>query len=409
VTGEYPPTIGGVSDYTRNVAEGLAADGETVEVFAPRPVEQGEKSIDCNCLLVRWLPDQFSLRGLRSLRRCLNRAPSGGRLFVQYVPHAFGWKGMNILLCLWLARQRRHCLWIMFHEVAYPLEPGQRWRHSFLARVNQWMARQLLNSADRVFISTPAWLPLLEFLKGRKVEATWLPIFSNFEQFDGKNTYTHDTFNDSYHGIRLIGHFGTFGKHIRELLEAIVPSILEHCPNTRFLFIGRGSCRWTEHLENMVPGLRGRVMGTGELDAEGIIRYMRRCQLLVQPYPDGVNSRRSSLMCALALGCPLVTQAGPLTEPIWFESGATRLVASANPKEWVAATRRLLECPGEREELGRRAKALYWNRFSLRRTLDVLLSETPTNGCNTPRGAVLGDLIHQHYQLVSPPQSPPTS
>ena len=84
-------------------------------------------------------------------------------------------------------------------------------------------------------------------------------------------------------------------------------------------------------------------------------------------------------MCPLALGCPLVTQAGPLTEPIWYESGATRLVAGPNPKDWVAATVQLLESPAEREELTRNAKALYWNTFSLRRTLDVLLSDTPTD------------------------------
>jgi hypothetical protein len=249
------------------------------------------------------------------------------------------------------------------------------------------MARRLTNAAERIFISTPAWLPLLEFLTGRKVDATWLPVFSNFEQF-GENTYTSssDSLNDCKPAIRLIGHFGTFGKHTTEMLEAIVPSILEHCADVRFLFIGRGSCQWAKHFENTVPCSRGRIMGTGELEAEGIIRYMRQCELLIQPYPDGVTSRRGSMMCPLALGCALVTQAGPLTEPIWYESGATRLVYSPNPKEWVAATRRLLESPAEREELGRRAKALYWKRFSLRRTLDVLLSETPADYAEEARG-----------------------
>jgi hypothetical protein len=240
------------------------------------------------------------------------------------------------------------------------------------------MARRLLNAAERVFISTPAWLPLLEFLAGRKVDATWLPVFSNFEQFGG-NTYTtsSDSPDDCKPSIRLIGHFGTFGKHTSEMLEAIVPSILKQCADVRFLFIGRGSYQWAKQFENTVPWSRGRIMGTGELKAEGIIRYIRKCELLIQPYPGGVNSRRGSVMCPLALGCAVVTHAGPLTEPIWYESGATQLVSSPNPKEWVAATRRLLESPAEREELGRRAKALYWKRFSLRRTLDVLLSETP--------------------------------
>ena len=35
ITGEYPPQPGGVSDYTRLVAEGLAAAGDAVTVWAP--------------------------------------------------------------------------------------------------------------------------------------------------------------------------------------------------------------------------------------------------------------------------------------------------------------------------------------------------------------------------------------
>jgi hypothetical protein len=35
ITGEYPPQAGGVSDYSRVVARGLAAAGDTVHVYAP--------------------------------------------------------------------------------------------------------------------------------------------------------------------------------------------------------------------------------------------------------------------------------------------------------------------------------------------------------------------------------------
>src|SRR5262245_21163027 len=112
VTGEYPPELGGVSDYTSVVAEALVANGETVEVFVPSPEDDQEFSECRNGVNIRWLPDHFCWRGLARLKRSLANAPAGGRLLVQYVPHAFGWKAMNIPLILWLSGQRRHSLWV---------------------------------------------------------------------------------------------------------------------------------------------------------------------------------------------------------------------------------------------------------------------------------------------------------
>lgn len=104
LTGEYPPQSGGVSDYTRLVAEGLAASGDEVAVYAP-PQQIGPDP-DCPGVQVRRLPDRFGLRGLRRLDRELaNERP--GRILVQYVPHAFGMKAMNLPFAAWVALRAR--------------------------------------------------------------------------------------------------------------------------------------------------------------------------------------------------------------------------------------------------------------------------------------------------------------
>src|ERR1043165_2729419 len=98
LTGEYPPQPGGVSDYTQGVAEALTAEGNEVEIWAP-PTEGTDITKDG--LAVHRLPDRFGPRSLTRLDRGLHRRP--GRVLVQYTPHAFGWKGMNLLLVAWLA------------------------------------------------------------------------------------------------------------------------------------------------------------------------------------------------------------------------------------------------------------------------------------------------------------------
>src|SRR5262245_59769784 len=56
VTGEYPPQPGGVADYTRLVAQGLAAAGDTVHVWAARA--PGDTPQDVGVTVHR-LPDHF--------------------------------------------------------------------------------------------------------------------------------------------------------------------------------------------------------------------------------------------------------------------------------------------------------------------------------------------------------------
>ena len=103
LTGEYPPQPGGVSDYTRNVARGLAQAGQAVRVFAPACV--GADPADAGVRVQR-LSGGFGARGLKRLGAELATAGAQDRLLVQYAPHAFGWKGMNVPFCLWLRARK---------------------------------------------------------------------------------------------------------------------------------------------------------------------------------------------------------------------------------------------------------------------------------------------------------------
>ena len=137
LTGEYPPDPGGVSDYTRLVARGLADAGDRVVVWAP-PFSSGQLSDGVN-VEVRRLPDCFGRRSLKTIAEALDGSVGPHRLLVQYVPHAFGWKGANLPFCLWLRGRRRDRVWIMFHEVAYPFDANAGLRPNALAVVNRVM------------------------------------------------------------------------------------------------------------------------------------------------------------------------------------------------------------------------------------------------------------------------------
>ena len=168
LTGEYPPQHGGVSDYTRLVAEGLAAVGDEVAVYAP-PQGLGPDSAPPG-VQVRRLPDRFGLRGLRWLDRELVRCRPD-RVLIQYVPHAFGWKAMNLPFVAWVLIRRvrrRDDVRVMFHEVAFPWV-RRPLRHNVLAAVNRVMAAVLLRACTRAYVSHPGLGAASAAARGRAV------------------------------------------------------------------------------------------------------------------------------------------------------------------------------------------------------------------------------------------------
>jgi glycosyltransferase involved in cell wall biosynthesis len=370
ITGEYPPQPGGVSDYTRMVARGLAAAGDDVRVWAPDARALGTADPG---VAVYPLSPRFDALDLARLGRALDSLPRPYRLLVQYVPHAFGWKAMNLPFCLWLLGRRRDGIWIMFHEVAFPLRWARPLPHIVLGVVTRMMAAVAARAAERIFVSIPAWESMLRRVARCRRPVTWLPIPSSLpsEADPSVVAATRARLAPGRHET-LIGHFGTFGRHIAPLLAAILPPLVEADAGRRALLVGRGGREFVVDLLRRHPKLAERVHAPGELPADTAAAHLAACDLLVQPYPDGVSSRRTSLMAGLALGLPIVTNEGPLTEPLWRDTCGVVLVADASPAAFASATDRLSLDGKARAELGVRARALYAERFALKHTLKAL-------------------------------------
>jgi hypothetical protein len=75
------------------------------------------------------------------------------------------------------------------------------------------------------------------------------------------------------------------------------------------------------------------------------------------------------------LGLPILTTEGPLSEPLWRESGAVALVPVASAPELVHRAESLLMDRGQCCRLGERARALYRSQFALEHTIRALRSE----------------------------------
>ena len=370
LTGEYPPQSGGVSDYTRQLARRLGEAGDRVEVWAP-PCEEpdGLRILDPGVTVHR-LPDSFGPRSLWRLTRAFNRMPAPRRVLVQYVPHAFGYRGANVLFCLWLRSRHRECVSVMFHEVMFLAEGDRRLSRIALSVANRLMARLAAGAATRVFVSIPGWRRMLEPWLRPGTAVTWLPVPSTIPVIDDPAAVA--AIRARYAGRHLlVGSFGTYGRELRALLERTLRD-LATMSDCRVLLLGEHSETVSRELTSTHPTLAGRIFGTGRLPASDLSRHVSACDLMLQPYPDGISSRRTSAMVALSHGRPTVTTLGWLTEPLWTESGAIVLAPVGDPHALAAATATMLFDVARREEIGRRGAALYDARFDVRHAVAAL-------------------------------------
>jgi hypothetical protein len=364
ITGEYPPQPGGVSDYSRWVASALAAAGDVVHVWCP---QSGTANFEDTGVIVHRELGTMGPRDLFKAGMMLDKYPGPRRLLVQWVPHAFGFRSANLPLSLWIwnrAFTHKDRVEVMVHEPFLPLSQD-RLRHSALAVVHRIMLTMVLRAASRIWVAIPKWEDCCRLYAGSSASFTWLPVISNISV--NENSGAIETVRATYASSRrnLIGHFGTCGGAIGEMLQVVIPKLLSRSADRVFLLIGEDGRRTRNQILQQHPSLRERIHVTGLLSDAEVSWHISACDAMLQPYPDGASSRRGSLMAGISHGKPVVTTSGDLTEPLWQLSGAVVLAPAGNHSQLVTAVENLLACPSEMVRLGKKAKDWYRRCFDL--------------------------------------------
>jgi glycosyltransferase involved in cell wall biosynthesis len=371
VTCEYPPRLGGVADFTRVIARALAGRNQTVHVWSPAPAEDSNDRV-----VVHPLPEGYRQSRLADLDRQLDEVPGTKRLFLQWVPHGYGYKSLNVPFCLWVRRRVRRGdrLDLMIHEPFLRFD-RTRIRQNVGAAVHRVMLRVLLGGADRVWVSTPSFLDSVRpFGPNRPLPYKWLPVPSPLAE-------VHDP--DAVAALRarlaggapLVGYFGVVNSLVSSALGDAFNDLVARRPDVRIAFGGVGTDAFAATLRDTHRTVAAAVATSGPRSEPELSRLLQACDVFVQPYADGASSRRTTLMALLSHGRPVVTNRGVGTEMFWAETRAVQLVEGGAARLGLAAAA-LLADGAARDALGDRARSLYRNRFDVSRTLAALLDES---------------------------------
>ena len=169
-----------------------------------------------------------------------------------------------------------------------------------------------------------------------------------------------------------MGHFGSYGDDVAQELAPVLIALLSADEAVRVLLVGRNSGAFADKLLKGRPECAGRVHASGVLPQLDVVAALKACAVLVQPFPDGVTTRRTSVMAGLAAGVATVTTSGRLTERVWRDSDAAVLVPAGSVEAMRDAALGLLQHPSSRQERATAGQRVYGERFAIDRSVDVL-------------------------------------
>src|SRR5438445_3996630 len=176
----------------------------------------------------------------------LGRGATRRRVLIQWVPHAYRYRSMNLPFCLWVWKRamfERERVEIVVHE-PYLGFRRHAWKQNGAALVHRVMTSILLNAAHRVWTAIPQWEAYWRsYALGRRVPFRWLPVPSTVPLLEDAAGVAATRARYTADGGLVAGHLGTYATPIAEVLVGALPELLRDRLDLAMLLLGRGSER----------------------------------------------------------------------------------------------------------------------------------------------------------------------
>jgi glycosyltransferase involved in cell wall biosynthesis len=343
VSGEYPPDIGGVGDYTSRLRAALTQRGWRSEVLSRRKV-------------LHW--------DARSVVRLVRDAPSGGIVHIQYQAAAFDLLGDICLAPAVLRLARRGVRSVTtFHDVRVPyLFPRAAGLRPRAVRLLARSSHAVIGADQRD----------LRALGGPSARHFHVPIGANVSCAPPPD-YDRAAFRASL-GLAIddlaVVYFGTLNssKGVDMLLDAF-DRVRAERPRSKLLMLG-GEVGGSDRTDRVAAArLNGRIAAAGDavvrsgwLAAQRLSMYLLAGDVALLPYTDGASARRGSLLACAAHELPIVS-----TLPAGVEVAASVEAVEQEPSALADAVQRVSRDPAPLQAASRAlANQVSWEHIAAR-------------------------------------------
>lgn len=291
VTGEYPPTPGGIGDYTVNLQRALSDAGIRATAYAP--------AAGGNPHVVEY--GAWGWRAARRVRR-IARHVGADVIHIQYQAGAFDMHPSTNMLP-WLLR-KSHPAITTFHDLRPPyLFP----KASFIRR---FAILRMARTSSQVVVTNPFDAGILA---QAGININEIPIGPNLPAPNAAAIPAMDT----------VGFFGfpSRSKGIVELIEAI--GLIDSRRRPRLLLIGdlgtpspNNDLVALDEIRQLVDENEVTLDLTGYLSAQNASNALAGVGAIALPFQRGASLRSGSLLAALQAGRPVIATAPPRAEAL---------------------------------------------------------------------------------------------
>src|SRR5688500_16592471 len=213
--------MGGVSEHSRVVAEAAAAERFDVHVWT------GAAGAASQGVNVQPVLGDFSAAALARAGAALDEWPAPRRVVVQWVPHGYGYKGVNIAFSRWIRRRARagDRIDLIVHEPFMDLL-GSSWLQPAAALVQRYMTWTMVRAADRVWLTIPGWEPRLRIARRRgQAPLRMLPVPGTIPFVRDAEAVAALRAGLLQGRARLIGYFGAGGGYALDAIRGTVAEL----------------------------------------------------------------------------------------------------------------------------------------------------------------------------------------
>ncbi len=363
ITRRLPPAPCGIGDYTIGLASTLSAAHEITVITGTQQEIAAPAGVRVLPVIPNWEPSgmRVLLNALRELR------PDW--VLVEYVPFLYSRIGINFWLPLAVLRMRLSGMRVLL-TVHEPFVEIDSLKHAVMGPAQRLMMWLLLLGSAKVAVTTSRWETLIAPWSGGK-RMFCAPVASPFPQIAleaGDRDRLRAELGIGPADVVIATLRPTGAGKLWEPTRRLWRRIRATHQNAKLLVVG------VREEERPALGDGPDIINTGYVSPDRASRLLSCADLFMALFVDGVSTRRTSVMAAMAHGLPVVTTGSGFTDAIF---GSSPIVSRAadNVDALIADLDELIRSPHERRARGGASREFYVRHFDWPVLADRLCAE----------------------------------